>query len=720
MKIKNVLIEMLAGAILLSACNESSEKNSRFFVSLHANYIHPSQNDLRFNDAAGGSMEFTVFSQDTPWMIDAVPEWVTVNPVSGSASATVAVSVPRNNQISPRMGIFTLRSAAPEWSYRRQMTVTQSGETPFLTLDKQAFSFGGQAASETVNVSSNFAWTISNLGNDWITILQGDSQMTVSVTANDTGTDRSGSVQIVLNNNAYATLTVTQLAAAVSLRSDPLDFEIGAGSYVLAIESEAPWDAVTYSEWIDISPDSGSAGRTEVAVTVTPNPDDEARDAYVYFRFRSSGLQIAEIPVHQDGIVLELSGSSEDFENLSSLGGEWTWFLRSNTDWNIVQVPDFLTVSPMSGSGSTSLAVTLKENASFDWLEGNFTVQRVGTGYEISRWMRQRGRTYQLSETWLECNDLAQDLYVDVETEGDWGLSNETDFFTPSPMSARGNCRITLSVSENTDYSERQGVVRFLLYGMSGYENGIAPVADIWVRQYGWQDKYHEMGKEIILPVAGGSVPVDIATNDGWTVAFASAASWIRIVGPATGKGGGNFQVAFDENPTVSARSVLVRITFEHMESVEFTLVQPGRSIRLGSDALYFFAKGGSSTVSVAADGPYSVQKTGGEWFTVDAHENNSFIVKAEPYEGDSERTGSIVVALTDQESGSCSVTLPVIQTTAAGFTREGFQADRDLNVGTGTGFSIRVQAYTTDRNWNGGSQASIGREGYGDDENWN
>ena len=121
----------------------------------------------------------------------------------------------------------------------------------------------------------------------------------------------------------------------------------------------------------------------------------------------------------------------------------------------------------------------------------------------------------------------------------------------------------------------------------------------------------------------------------------------------------------------------------------------------------------------VDADGSYSVSKTG-DWFTLDVNEDDSFTVRAEPYSGETERRGSIVLSLTGLAAGAYSITLPVIQTTAAGFTREGFQTDRDLNVGAGSGISIRVGSYTTDRNWSGGGRASIGGEGYGDDENWN
>ena len=78
------------------------------------------------------------------------------------------------------------------------------------------------------------------------------------------------------------------------------------------------------------------------------------------------------------------------------------------------------------------------------------------------------------------------------------------------------------------------------------------------------------------------------------------------------------------------------------------------------------------------------------------------------------------MLKLTDLQTGSYSLTLPVTQTTASGFTRGGWSEDRDLNIGTAPGFTIKVSGYAADQNWSGGRRAEIGGEGYGDDENWN
>ena len=721
-KMKKLLIIIsVAGAALLTACQESSTLSNRIAVALHANYLHPDRTEFQVPNTAS-SATFTVNSQDTPWRIDDVPAWISISPKSGSATTTVTVNTEDYAWADPRIGIFTLYSDSNDWSYSKQMTVTQTGATPYVNIEKTYFSFDGAANSERVAASGNFNWQVSNNNNNWITVNYDGSGMTVSVTANDTGEIRSGDVYVKYNANVMATITVSQVPAEVSLKTDQLDFPIGSGSYKLTVTSQAAWRTDAPS-WLDVIPSSGEPGTTEVTISSSPNPYDNERNGSVYFIFASSQMQFAEVPIHQDGYILELVEGAGFLNPITSLGGNLTAHLRSNAEWEINNTADFMTISPTSGTGDAVLSITVNENATFNWYSGWIYFYRPTTGYQVEYLAQQRAREYALSAVYLECNDLAQDLYVDITTEGGWSLVPEESayFYTASPLNAQGDTRVTLSVQENTNTDSRSGSMQFNLLGMRDYEGGVAYMNNINVYQYGWQDKYQRVQQAVELAARGGTMTVDVASNDAWSAAFSSGVSWIRMDGDASGKGAGSFTVAFDPNQTIDARSVKVLITFEHLDPVEMTLTQLGKAIRLSSDALYFFAKGGSCTVTVDADGTYSVAKASGDWFTVTPDENsNTFTDTAEAYSGDVDRTGSIVLSLTDLASGSYSITLPVMQTTAAGFTRGGWQEDRDLNIGNASGFSFQVTGYSEDQNWNGGRHASVGGEGYDDDENWN
>ena len=317
MRYKILSIILTAGALLgLSACQESTTVSNRIAVALHANYIHPDRTDFQFPNTST-SVSFTVTSQETPWRIDGVPTWINISPKSGSATTTVSVTTEEYAWADPRVGIFTLYSDSSDWSYSKQMTVTQSGATPYVNLEKNYFSFDGAAHSETVAASSNFDWQVAN-NYGWINVDFDGSRMTLSVTANDTGEIRSGEVNIKYNSNTQGTITVSQVPAEVSLKTDPLNFPIGAGSYKLTVESQAAWRTDAPS-WVDVNPSAGDPGKTEVTISVSPNPYDGERNGSVYFIFSSSRMQFAEIPVHQDGVILELVEGNDYFYDMTSL-----------------------------------------------------------------------------------------------------------------------------------------------------------------------------------------------------------------------------------------------------------------------------------------------------------------------------------------------------------------------------------------------------------------
>ena len=724
-----ILFPLILTAIIFGGCQESAQVSSRFTVSLHANYIHAERTDIRFDTSQSGTTQFTVQSQDTPWRIENIPDWITVNPTSGSGTTSVTVSVGEHKWASPRVGTFSLTSGSEDWQYTQQLSVSQAGATPYAQMDQTEFLFDGTAHSVSVKAKSNFEWTLSGNNVGWISAVYDDTKgvLNLSVPANDSGDERSATVNVVFNNTVITSFLVVQQPANVSVAADPLDFVLKGGSYKLSITSEAPWKTSNPS-WLTISPSSAAAGTTEVTVSAAPNPYDSERSGYLYFQFSPSSVEIAAIEVHQDGILLELD--TQEMQNIPAVGGVYKYTLRSNVDWQITEVPDYLKISPTSGSETTELSFEVVDNPTFSEHSGYLTVSRANSGTVRSYWTRQRSRRPNFEQgTWLTCNDLAQTLTLKVDTFGPWYITYERKFFDMTPTVSEGKQDVLIIVDENR-YIEgnsnsgvyRQSYAYFRPRGVvdDNYDENSSTDWPIYVNQDAWREKYRVIPGTVTLPVAAGEMDIDLTTTDTWSAELLDSPSWIRLNGKTTGHGSGQLPIAFDANTMAQARSVKVRVSFEHVSNMEFTIVQPGRSIRVNAETLFFFAKGGTSTVSVKADGAYTVERTSGNWFTVTRGENNVFTVVAEAMTEGVERAGEITLKLTDLLSGSYLLKIPVVQMTAAGFSRGGFSEDRDLNLRTAPGFTVKVTGYSEDVNWNGTYHATIGGEGYGDDENWN
>lgn len=717
------LVPIILAAIILGGCQESAQVSNRFKVSLHANYLHPDQTDFSFQDAKGGTMQFSIQSQETSWKIENVPDWLTVSPTSGSATTTVTVTVQENVRANPRSCLMTLSSTSEDWSYSKAISVSQPGATPYAELDQTEFVFDGKAHTVSVAARSNFDWQLSGTNVGWISTVYDEAKgvVNISVPANDTQAERSAQVNVVFSDQVYATFYVVQAAAEVSVTSEPLNYTINGGSYTIEVSSEAPWKTNTSLSWLNITPTSGDAGTTTVTVSTSPNPYNESRSGFLYFLFSSSAKQIAAIEAHQDGVLLDID--DKDLYNLPAVAGTFSYALTSNVDWEITQVPDFLTVSPTSGSGSTTVKITVADNPTFDAKTGTMRVKRTSSEYYKEYNVRQRSRVPEFSpeSVWLSCNDLAQTLKLEVDTFGPWYIDYAYDFFDMTPKSAEGKQTVNVMVEANSSYNARQATANFRPKGVVGYDETTDSQWTITVYQEGYREKFRVVPKDVTLPVQAGTMDIDITTTDTWSAQLLDAPSWIRIAdGSGDGAGTGKLSVRFDENASLTARSAKVRISYQSVSSVEFTLVQPGRSLRPNAEVLYFFAKGGTSTVSVDADALFSVELGSGDWITVQDTGNNTFSVTAEPMTGTEERTGSVKLIMKGLTSGSYTLTIPVVQMSAEGFTRGGYSEDRNLHIGTAAGFSLDVRGYTEDRNWNGTYHATIGGEGYGDDENWN
>lgn len=714
---------LLIGMIAFNACTESTTQNTRYVVSLHANYLHPEQTDFSFPDSKGASMQFTIQSQDTPWKIENAPEWLTISPTSGSATTTVSLTVPENTWATPRSCTVTLSSTSEDWQFSKQISVTQPGATPYAEIGQTEFVFDGKAHSVSVDARSNFNWTLSGNNIAWVSAVYDDAKkvVNISVPANDTQEERSAKVDVVFNGQVYTTFYVVQAPAEASVAADPLNFTINGGSYTVVVSSEAPWKTSTSLSWLDISPASGDAGTTTVKVSTAPNPYNDARSGLLYFNFTSSAKQIAAIEVHQDGVQMDLDDS--ELYNLPAVAGTFSYALTGNVDWEVTQVPDFMTISPMSGSGSKTVSISVQDNLTFDAKTGTLRIKRVSSDFYKEYNVRQRSRVPEFSpeNRWMSCNDLAQTLKLEVDTFGPWYIYYERTFFDMTPAAAEGRQTVSVLVDANTSYNTREATANFRPKGVTGYDETTDSEWTITVVQEGYREKFRAVPDDVKLPVKGGTMDIDITTTDTWSAQLLDAPGWIRIVeGTGNGDGTGKLSVSFDENATLTARSAKVRISYLTVSSVEFTLVQPGRSLRPNAEVLYFFAKGGTSTVRVDADALYSVELGSGDWITVQDTGNNTFSVTAAAMEGVEERTGSVNLVMKGLASGSYTLTIPVVQMSAAGFTRGGFSEDRNLHIGTAPGFSVNVTGYTEDRNWNGTYHASISGEGYDDDENWN
>lgn len=152
---------------------------------------------------------------------------------------------------------------------------------PVLDVDQKAIVFTGEAATETLLVTSNVAWTIESDAS-WCTTAisegEGDASVVVSVEKNESGESRSA-VLTLKSETITVTIDVTQKVGAV-LEVDKTELEYGffACNENVTVTSNVAWTIESDQDWCTVNLASGE-GKKSVKVTVSRNTTAASRTA---------------------------------------------------------------------------------------------------------------------------------------------------------------------------------------------------------------------------------------------------------------------------------------------------------------------------------------------------------------------------------------------------------------------------------------------------------
>ncbi|MBR5499117.1 MAG: BACON domain-containing protein [Bacteroidales bacterium] len=152
---------------------------------------------------------------------------------------------------------------------------------PVLDVDQKTIVFTGEAATETLLVTSNVAWTIESDAS-WCTTAisegEGDASVVVSVEKNESGESRSA-VLTLKSETITVTIDVTQKVGAV-LEVDKTELEYGffACNENVTVTSNVAWTIESDQDWCTVNLASGE-GKKSVKVTVSRNTTAASRTA---------------------------------------------------------------------------------------------------------------------------------------------------------------------------------------------------------------------------------------------------------------------------------------------------------------------------------------------------------------------------------------------------------------------------------------------------------
>ena len=262
-------------------------------------------------------------------------DWATVTPLNGekNRSATISVIPKAINEGDAIEGTISFEYGAAE---PKVIKLVHKAFEPEITLSVVEMSASSTGAIENpkVVVTSNAPWTaVSNA--DWITIDKeegplGETEVTVSVSENGTGVDRSGTVSFI-NKNVTTILTVNQGNQFVNVSAEKVSTTKTQATF--DVTSNTDWTVTSSEAWATVAPAEGTGNAT---VTVTLDPIAAG-----------TGSRKAQITVAAKGdaavkAVVELEQKEQLQLNFIDIYQMPVLFNCSQQSWNKTYNPDYV------------------------------------------------------------------------------------------------------------------------------------------------------------------------------------------------------------------------------------------------------------------------------------------------------------------------------------------------------------------------------------------
>ena len=427
-------------------------------------------------------------SSDVAWTASTAKTWIDIDKKEGKAGETeLVVSVTENVSALERTGAVYVY-VDEETAIR--IPVCQKGcEFKYLSgIEENFIQLGDGATSGTITIETDFPkWKVASCPS-WLTItpaegVAGKHTLTYSAEDNPNTTEREGSVNFSFDGISYsASFGVCQRAKTFGDLSSTVQFENTASSSSVTIPTNGTWSATTTSDWITLSPTSGS-GSDKLTISVSANPQDDDRRGVVKV---SVGEETKQFTVIQKGIYFTIDQST--LSPIGSKGGSLYLAITTNQSWTaaIAGKSSWLTLSATSGTGSTTLKITAADNASITERKDTVVLTRANK-QSICLIVRQLGRYLTISRK--QCDFFYKGGTAEsiiVNTDGTW--SAETDetynWLTMNTLSGTNGNTITLTAQPNDTKQNRTAKIVVYLHNVDG-ENTKVRMAYIYVTQYG-------------------------------------------------------------------------------------------------------------------------------------------------------------------------------------------------------------------------------------------
>lgn len=213
------------------------------------------------------------------------------------------------------------------------------------------------------------------------------------------------------------------------------------------------------NSFLTLSATQGAEGVADVTITALENKDVKDRSATV--TVSSAGLS-KTIEIEQAGAAPSIILDKTNVQ--TAVEGE-TFSLNVSTNgapWTVGDVPEWMTLSPLSGTGSTSVNVSVKKNSMAVERAASVTFFAESASAQLNVKQAAAPPTISVSVTEKKCGFSEDSVEVVVTTNGlDWKIDETADWVSFDKTAGSSGESLMIQVEKNLSLEDRTGEIVF-------------------------------------------------------------------------------------------------------------------------------------------------------------------------------------------------------------------------------------------------------------------
>ena len=413
--------------------------------------VSPSLSAIEVWDLSGESM-LEVSTVIGDWVASERPavEWLSVTPSSDGSRLTILYD--SNPSASSRTAVIRI-SVREEPSLYKDVTLTQSGHAPYITLSSAAsLSPGGGQESVSLSVATAKIEKVVGSVSTWsyavtesvswvedasVSVSSGNTSLVFTLSPNLTDASRSGSLRVTLSGHSeiYSDVTITQRATPILTIAPAPGDEVSVGYTSGSLTYTVSSSDVSFSSFSATVPDGVRATFSGATLTIdypsVSEPMDKSFTVSVHLDSSPATIRVSkDIVISQSGkptIRLSESSLSVSYEaGKVKIGSEAG---PSGLTWTVARADskDTWIRSFKKVNNDTEIEISYDENTTGSDRSGGLTVSHTSDAVSTQTFTLHQGRKPSLQ---LLSDGVALSLSSEIileHTSGDTTLSVNAD-----------------------------------------------------------------------------------------------------------------------------------------------------------------------------------------------------------------------------------------------------------------------------------------------------